>query len=530
MTLAPPLIPDNAPFTPGQRAWLNGFFAGLLNLDQLPGGGRLSLADSAAALAGMAKEAAAPPPADEFEAPWHDPALDLPERMKLAEGKPLPQRLMAAMGQLDCGQCGHDCKAYALKLADGSETKSNLCVPGGRATQKMLKELLAEAPGTPSVAPPPTVGRANPVTAMLTAAAPLNASGSAKDTRHVVIDVTGTPLTYEAGDSLGVYATNDPALVDAIVETLGADPMAEVGDGNGHGRGLRQALLEDRDLRQPGEALFGLLAETADNPDEARMLAQLARGEGPQAEIEELDLLEVLERFPSARPSPKPFVEALDELQPRLYSIASSPRAHAGEVHLTVGIVAETVRGRLRRGVASNHFARLNGHPQPLRVYRQPSHGFALPADDTRPVVMIGPGTGIAPFRAFLHERKARGATGPNWLFFGNPRAELDFLYREELAALQADGVLTRLDTAFSRDQADKVYVQHRILQASAELWRWLQDGAHLYVCGDAKRMAADVDRALREVVVRHGALDETGARAWLADLAKAGRYQRDVY
>jgi len=523
--LTPPLLPDNAPFTAAQRAYLNGFFAGLLNLGQMSG-------CDAAAIAGMAKEKAAVPMAapPEFEAPWHDPALDLPERMKLALGRPLPQRLMAAMGQLDCGQCGYECKVYALKLADGSEPKQNLCVPGGRATQRMLRELLAETPAAApapadAVAAAPGIGRANPVEASLKTAIPLNAPGSGKDTRHVVIDLSGTGLAYRPGDSLGVRAANDPELVDRIIAALGADPTTEVGDGNGHARSLRQALAAERDLRNPSEAVLTVLAECASAPAEAAALRRLSDGEDP-----DLDLLDLLERFPSARPSAKPLVAALDELQPRLYSIASSPRAHAGEVHLTVGVVGDEIGGRLRRGVASNHLARVNGKPVPLQVYVQPSHGFALPADDATPIVMIGPGTGIAPFRAFLHERRARGAKGRNWLFFGNPKGAEDFLYREELEALQREGVLSRLDTAFSRDQSEKVYVQHRLLAARAELWRWLERGAHLYVCGDAKRMAADVDRTLREVVAAQGGMGEAAAKSWLGDLARAGRYQRDVY
>ncbi|HEX8375317.1 MAG TPA: (Fe-S)-binding protein, partial [Geminicoccaceae bacterium] len=341
MTALPPLIPDNAPFNPAQRAWLNGFFAGLLNLDQMGGatGVGPSLAEGAAALAGMAKEtngvpaaAAAGGQGEEFEAPWHDPALELPERMGLAEGKPLPQRLMAAMGQLDCGQCGYDCKAYALKLADGSEPKQNLCVPGGRATQKKVKELLNERgsadqiaaqaavsgqptglagtlAGSSGQAAPPAkpssgisgaavaaavtavaagavaavagIGRANPVTAMLKAARALNAPDSDKDTRHVVIDLEGTGITYKPGDSLGVIPENDPDLVDGIVRALGADPGAEVGDGNGHSRTLRAELITRRDLRNPTDALFTLLSGAATDRDEAATLALLADGDDP---------------------------------------------------------------------------------------------------------------------------------------------------------------------------------------------------------------------------------------------------------
>jgi sulfite reductase (NADPH) flavoprotein alpha-component len=255
---------------------------------------------------------------------------------------------------------------------------------------------------------------------MLKAARALNTPDSDKDTRHVVIDLEGTGISYKPGDSLGVIPENDPDLVEGIIKALGAVPEAEVGDGNGHSRTLRAELLTRRDLRNPTDALFALLAEAATNKDEAVALSRLADGEDPAGDLETLDVLDVLERFPSARPDAKSVVEALDELQPRLYSISSSPTAHAGEVHLTVGMVHEEQRGRRRRGVASNHLGRVNGTAVPLQIYLQPSHGFALPEDDAKPVVMVGPGTGVAPFRAFLHERKAQGAKGKSWLFFGN--------------------------------------------------------------------------------------------------------------
>ena len=199
----------------------------------------------------------------------------------------------------------------------------------------------------------------------------------------------------------------------------------------------------------PTEAAFKLLADVATDKDEAVKLCLMADDEDPDGDLDDLDLLDVLERFPSARPDPKAFIEALDELQPRLYSISSSPRAHPGEVHLTVGVARETKRDRLRNGVASTYFAERIESGAPIKVYRQPAHGFALPADDGRPVIMIGPGTGIAPFRAFLEERDARQAKGPNWLFFGNPHGGTDFLYRDELEGYATSGLLTRLDTAF---------------------------------------------------------------------------------
>ena len=220
----------------------------------------------------------------------------------------------------------------------------------------------------------------------------------------------------------------------------------------------------------------------------------------------------------------------LAKLQPRLYSISSSPRAHPGEVHLTVAAVRYESHGRARKGVCSTFLADRVETDTPVPVFVQTSHGFRLPEDTGRLVIMIGPGTGIAPFRAFLEERRATGAKGRNWLFFGDQKASCDFLYREQLEAMLAEGSLTRLDTAFSRDQTEKIYVQTRLLEQASELWRWLEDGAHLYVCGDARRMAKDVDAALHEVIQKSGGKSGEEARAYVAKLKSDKRYQRDVY
>ena len=242
------------------------------------------------------------------------------------------------------------------------------------------------------------------------------------------------------------------------------------------------------------------------------------------------DVFDALVKFRSARPPAGPFVQSLARLQPRLYSIASSLREHPGEVHLTVGVVRYDLNGRGYQGLGSGYFAEHLRAGRPVPVFVQKAHGFALPADPNTPIVMVGPGTGIAPFRAFLQERAAAKAGGPCWLFFGDQHAARDFLYRDELAAWGEARVLTRLSTAFSRDQAEKIYVQHRMLEEGEELWRWLAQGAHLYVCGDAKRMAADVEHALCEVVARHGAMAKEDAARHVKEMAKAGRYQRDVY
>lgn len=523
------LIPETAPFSAEQRAWLNGFFAGLMGLD-------------GQAAAGAA--APAPAPAEEEEFPWHDPTLELDARLKLAQGRPFPRVLMAAMGQLDCGQCGYLCKEYAQAIAGGAEKDLSKCVPGGKPTQKKLKELLASAPPPPPAAAPavkfgdskpaPEVNsgssRDAPYMASLVRSEPLNGNGAQKQIQNVVLSLGDSGIVYKPGDSLGVWPRNYPEEVELILTILRCKGSEQVALSDGRTVAARQALTREANLRQPTQELYRLLSRHAKDRTEQVLLARLADDDGPAAKLGIHDVLDTLVAFRSARPPITDFVAALSRLQPRLYSIASSLKRHPGEVHLTVAVVRYELNRRGYEGVASTFFAeRLSpGHKVP--VYLQPSHGFRLPADPAVPVIMVGPGTGIAPFRAFLEERAAAGAAGKNWLFFGNPRRATDFLYQEELDRHLVSGVLTRLDTAFSRDQEHKVYVQHRMLENAAELWRWLQDGAHFYVCGDAKRMAADVDRALTRVAAERGGMDDAAAKAWVVKLAKDGRYLRDVY
>src|SRR5262249_12465055 len=242
------------------------------------------------------------------------------------------------------------------------------------------------------------------------------------------------------------------------------------------------------------------------------------------------EIIDLLIEFPRARFAPRELVGLLKKLQPRLYSIASSPRAHAHQAHLTVGIVRYESRGRARKGVCSCFLAERAQNGTPVRVFVQANNRFRPPRDAARPIIMVGPGTGIAPFRAFLQERRATGATGRNWLFFGDQHAATDFLYREELEAMVKDGLLTRLDTAFSRDQEQKIYVQHRLRENAKEIFDWLEQGAHFYVCGDAKRMAADVEAALRQLIQRGGERTEAEAEQYIQRLKTENRYQRDVY
>lgn len=526
---AVPVVPESAPFSPEQRAWLNGFFAGLTGLAAAP-------ADAASAAPDLAPSAEV-----DDGAPWHDPAMPLDERMRLAEGRPLSRRLMAAMAQQDCGQCGYLCDSYAKALADGAETKVNLCQPGGKETLRMVKALLAEAPAAAPGAGPaavasaaatevavapavaPGYSREAPVEATFVSATRLNGPGSAKETLHVVWRLP-EGLDYRPGDSFGVFPVNDPDLVDRILDRLGMPADFPVA-----GKTLRAALREDYALAPAPDMLFQLVSFITGG--ETRLKAKaLAAGGDPFGDAATLDVLAALEHFPGIRPDPEAFLECLEPLQPRLYSISSSPRAAPGELTLTVDVVRYDVAGRTRLGVASTAVADRWRPGDRVRVFVSRAHGFALPADGAVPIVMIGPGTGVAPFRAFLQERLATGATGPAWLFYGHQREATDFFYRDEFEGLIAAGALTRLSTAWSRDAGPKVYVQDRMREAGEELWRWLERGAHVYVCGDAKRMAADVDRALVEIVARHGGKPEADARTFVKALGTAGRYQRDVY
>ena len=505
-----PLIPENAPFSEAQRAWLNGFLAGLYGA--APG-------NSPSALA---------PTEPEEEFPWHDPAMEIDERLSLADGKPVKRRLMAAMAQLDCGQCGYLCQTYAEALAEGRETTTTLCVPGAKLTARMVKQLLAEAPAVPAAAPAaPAKAEPEGVPVQVLSAEPLTEADSAKDVRHVVIDLAGSGLNYLPGDSLNLAVRSDPDLVAATIAALGATGEERVVCIDGVERKLSDALAV-LDIARPLDRTFDLLAMAASYPAHAAALRRLVDGED-DAEPDCPDLLDLLGAFPSARPKLADLVRSLPMLRRRLYSIASSPRAHAGQVHLCVSVVRDERRGRVRHGVGSSFLGRHAVGAAPILASVQESH-FRLPSDPHTPIVMVGPGTGIAPFRAFLADRAVAGSKGRAWLFFGDQRKRTDFLYGPALQAWLADGTLSRLDLAFSRDQTDKVYVQHRMIEQAADLWRWLQDGAHFYVCGDAMRMARDVDAALRRIAMTEGKLTEDQARDWIVALARQGRYLRDIY
>jgi len=530
--MRPPLassVPENAPFTAEQRLWLNGFFAGLLEGDATA----LSPQDAAALLPGVQIGGA-----EDDGAPWHDQTLPLAERMTLADGRPLQRRMMAAMGQQDCGQCGYNCNDYANAIFHKTEERLNLCVPGGKDTARMLKTLYAEIGATPAVAKAPeasaapvtipaaTVGtsRDNPALATFVSRTRLNRPGSQKETWHIEFDLAASGVNYAVGDCFGLYPTNDPALVDALLSALAAPPDFPIG-----GRTLREVLTDGVSLAPAPDMLFQLYSYITGGERRKKAKA-LAVGEDPDGDAATLDVLAAVERFPGVRPDPEAFIEALDPLQPRLYSISSSPKVHGSRVSLTVDAVRYDIGKRKRLGVASTFLASRVNAGDKIRVYVQKAQAFSLPADPATPIIMIGPGTGVAPFRAFLYERMATKAPGRNCLFFGHQRRDYDFFYEDEFAGMKAAGVLTHLYLAWSRDDAQKFYVQDRMLQVGRELWAWIADGAHIYVCGDAQRMAKDVERALIDIVAQHGARSTNEAVAFVADLKKRGRYQTDVY
>jgi sulfite reductase (NADPH) flavoprotein alpha-component len=352
----------------------------------------------------------------------------------------------------------------------------------------------------------------------------LNKPGSEKETWHVEFDLAESGLDYVVGDSFGVFARNELGLVDQIIAMLGVSHITKV-----RGKPLRDVLRDDVSLAPAPDSLFELISYLTGGPQREKARA-LAQGEDPDGDAATLDVMAALQKFSGVRPHPEAFVEALEALQPRLYSISSSHNAMPGLLSLTVDSVRYTVGKRKRSGLASTFLAERIEPNETLQVYVQKAHGFGLPADPNVPVIMIGPGTGVAPFRAFLQDRHATGAPGRNWLFFGHQRSACDFFYADELNAMKAAGVLTRLSLAWSRDGEQKFYVQDRMREVGRELWSWLADGAHVYICGDAKRMAKDVERALVDIVAQFGARTVDEAIGFVAELKRGGRFQQDVY
>lgn len=560
-----PVLPENAPFSPEQRAWLNGFLAGVFNrapaaspapaaptlhpLTILYGtqtGTAESLAKRAAKEAG--KRGFAPAVLDmagtdatklaseknvlvivstygDGEPPDSAKAL---HAALAAESPALGGVRYSVFGLGDTNytlfcQCGKDFdtrleKRGAVRVAPRIDCDVDYEEPFKHWLNSALSALgnssstsAPELESSSASTAPVEHGKANPFPAPLLAVRKLNGEGSAKEVNHVELSLEGSGLAYEAGDALGVIPQNCPDLVNEVLTELGCDGEEAIPTSSGE-LPLRIALQQHFDLGKPPAALLEALKLT------------------PRPDI--LDVLDALRagtRDPQA--SATALVALFRKLQPRLYSISSSPKAHPGQVHLTVGAVRFEANGRPRKGVCSTFLAeRCLAGATTVPVFVHHNNAFRLPADGSKPVIMVGPGTGIAPFRAFLEERRASGAKGRNWLFFGDQREATDYLYRDELVALKNDGLLTRLDLAWSRDQQGKVYVQQRMRENAAELFAWLEAGAHFYVCGDASRMAKDVDVALHDLVVSAGGRTADEAAAYVQALKAAKRYQRDVY
>lgn len=397
----------------------------------------------------------------------------------------------------------------ATRLADRVDVDGYYEDPAAAWTTDLVKQLVSAQAGpataaavvaeNPATEPPPRGQERNrPVAVPLRVNRRLTAAESDKEVRHYELDLSGSGINYQSGDSLAVHPLNDPELVAALLAELKVGPEHRVADAD---EPLGVLLTEQLEIRTPSRALQDLA--------------------GPAAYGE--DVLDLVKR---ARLTVDEVIDTLRPLQFRDYSIASSPLAHPDHVHLTVATVRYPAADRHHGGAASTYLAE---RTETVRVHLRPNNHFRLPAGDV-PIIMIGPGTGIAPFRAFLQERQATAAPGRSWLFFGDRRRATDFLYGEELTGFVESGTLTRLDVAFSRDQDTKVYVQQRMRESAAELFAWLQDGAHLYVCGDADRMAKDVDAALHEIVAASGGMDADAAHAFVNDLIKTHRYLRDVY
>ncbi len=397
-----------------------------------------------------------------------------------------------------------------------------------------MHDTITLPPLTPAPAACPH-SRNNPFLAELTAHDRLTRPGSLKDTRHFVLNLRGSGLTYTPGDSLGAFGSNAPDLVDELIALLGFDPEYPVTLAQGRARTLREALLRDYIVNRANRKIMSGLAERMPQGEQRNRLMELVdNADELCGYIETRDYVDVLKDFTHARfESPEAFLSQLTPVAPRLYSIASSPLAHPGEVHLCVAVVRYDTHGRPKKGLASGFLADHAGmFAKNIPVYVQASRTFRLPQDGSRDIIMCGPGAGLAPFRAFIEQRAAEGAKGRNWLFFGEQHRATDFLYEQELLDYHRRGILHRLDLAFSRDQEQKVYVQHRMKENARELWSWLQNGAYIYVCGDARHMAKDVHQMLIDIAQEQGGMTPEAASEFVnVTLMKAEkRYLRDVY
>ncbi|MBF0663617.1 sulfite reductase subunit alpha [Rhodococcus sp. (in: high G+C Gram-positive bacteria)] len=582
-----PFIPLDAPFTDDQRSWLAGFLAGMQT--RLFSGGPADDAGTAGAAPvlhvlygsqtgnaeAVAEDAAAAARThgfapvvcalddmdlDRFASAGHVLIVtstygegEMPDNAELfwdalsAESAPRLERMHFAV--LALGDTGYDGFCQAGKLLDTrlEQLGAQRIVPrvdcdvdfedAAAAWISETMPLVAAVegivgPGAPA-APAPTAParpksqwtRKNPYPATLTTNRLLSGAGSAKEIRHYEFALGESGIEYEAGDALNVVPLNDTALVQALLDRLRLDGSVVPA---GFGSTLTHLLTYDFEITAPTVDLLEEIEKRTRNEELTYVLRH-----GDKAALDEWlwgrDILDVLLLEPAPELSAEEFLSLLRPLQHRAYSISSSPNACDGSVHLTVASVRYGDDDRERHGVCSTYLADRVGDGT-VGIFVTRNKAFRVPSDDTAPMIMVGPGTGIAPFRGFLQERRARGATGKNWLFFGDQRRDCDYIYEDELAEFTASGVLTRLDLAFSRDQAEKIYVQTRMTEHGAELFAWLEEGGHFYICGDASRMAKDVDAALHAIVAEHGGMSPEQAAEYVTALKREKRYVRDVY
>ncbi|AFA72843.1 putative sulfite reductase [NADPH] flavoprotein, alpha-component [Gordonia polyisoprenivorans VH2] len=413
--------------------------------------------------------------------------------------------------------------------SDSTAPDSSAYDSSAPATQPSVPAAAETVTPAPATRPrtPAKWGRKNPYPATIVANTVLSGPGSDKEVRHLVISLGDSGITYEPGDGISIAPVNDAALVERVISRLGATGDEPITDRKST-RTLRDALTRQYEIATPSKYLVDYIASRSQDP-ELLHLVSTGDKEALDAWLWGKDVLDLLEVDPSLTITPEELLAELRPLAHRVYSISSSPRAHQGTVHITMATVRYRSGERERGGVCSTFLADRRHDGDTVDVFITPNKSFRLPADDAA-TIMIGPGTGIAPFRAFLHERQARGCSGRNWLFFGDRHHATDYLYADEIDQFRADGVLTRVDLAFSRDQDRKVYVQDRMREQGAELFAWLESGAHLYVCGDATRMARDVETTLTEIIAEHGSRSADQAGDYLDQLKKDKRYLRDVY
>jgi sulfite reductase (NADPH) flavoprotein alpha-component len=585
-------LPENAPFTPEQRAYLNGFLAGIFSRMPAPAGLVPPAAPAEKLLPlcvlfgsqtgnaeGLAKRIAREAGKRGFAATVND--LGKYPSAQLAT----EERVLIVTSTFGDGEPPDNAKAFwnflnSVAAPKLSKTRFSICAIGdsnypkfcgfGKDLDARLESLGAERvhpradcdlefeepfgkwlnlalekignaaqtaiqgsapdPAAPASAEAASsYSRSNPFLASLITNRRLNGPGSEKDTRHFEIGLEGSDLHYEAGDALGVVPLNCPELVDDLLSTLKFSGAEIVPGHDGTETSLREALLRHYEITKIPQTLLNALADESEDEALKKLTSPEANGELGKF-LWGREIIDMLLAHPLVKFTPSGFVSSLKKLQPRLYSISSSPKAHPNQVHLTVNVVRFESLARHRKGVCSTFLADRVEPTAPLPIFVHKNKNFRPPSDQNAPMIMIGPGTGIAPFRAFLQERREAGAKGNNWLFYGDQRSATDFMYRNELESMQQDGTLTRLDTAFSRDQAEKVYVQNRMRERAREIYDWLETGAYFYVCGDAKRMAKDVDAALQEIVQTAGGCNAEQSTDYINRLKNEKRYQRDVY